>query len=54
MLYGKKKREFAVEDTVVKYLDSNKFWVTQEVVSSNQGRIRLEMSRDATTRLRGR
>ena len=31
-----------------------KSWVTPEVVSSNQGRIRLEMSRDATTRLRGR
>ena len=35
----------------VKYLDSNKSWVTPEVVSSNQCRIRLEMSRVATTRL---
>ena len=35
---------------MVKYLDSNKSWVTPEVESSNQGRIRLEMSRVATTR----
>ena len=41
-------------DTVVKYLDSNKSWVTLEVVSLNHGRIRVEMSRVATTRLRGR
>ena len=34
---------------MVKYLDSNKSWVTLEVVSSNQGRIRLEMSKVATS-----